>query len=122
MALYLWTNSALYLCFAIWMTLSPASTAKAVGYLSLSPSGRSEFLVIYGGLQLGLAAFFGLCAYRPSMSGAGVWLAVLLYAPIALYRVTTVIRFWPVERTTLVVGGLEVALFVWALILMARVR
>lgn len=111
-ATYLYANAVLYAVFAIWQTLSPWKTAAAVGYESLSASGRSEYLVVYGGLQLGLAAFFIFAAASPLWQRAGLMLAVCLYLPIVAYRTVTVIRFWPVGSTTLVVAGLEVALLI----------
>jgi len=119
-AAYLWLNAALYLIFAAWMTLLPERTARAVGYLTLSASGHSEFLVVYGGLQLGLAAFFAWCAWNGTMQRAGVVFALCLYAPIVLYRVITVAHFWPVERTTMIVGTLELILLLAAIAIFMR--
>jgi len=45
-AAYLYANAVMYAVFAVWMTLSPQRTAAALGYQSLSASGRSEYLVI----------------------------------------------------------------------------
>lgn len=116
-AAYLYLNAALYLVFAAWMTFSPWKTAATVGYESLSASGRSEFLVIYGGLQLGLAALFAFTAVVPAHRRFGLVVALCLYLPIVLYRIVTVARFWPVKSTTLVVGALEVGLLVAAVAL-----
>lgn len=38
-------------------------------------------------------------------------------APIVLYRIVTVVKFWPVKSTTLVVGALEVSLLIAAVAL-----
>lgn len=111
-AFYLYANAVLYAVFAIWQTLSPWKTAAAVGYESLSASGCSEYLVVYGGLQVGLAAFFVFAAASPAWQRAGLLLAVCLYLPIVAYRTITVIRFWPLSSTTLIVGCLEVALLI----------
>ena len=120
--IYLWINAALYLIFAVWMTLLPTRTAAAVGYISLDNSGRSEFLVVYGGLQLGLAGFFAWTAWQPPLQKTGVIFALCLYAPIVVYRLVTLGRFWPVSRTTLVVAILEVALLVGAVFLLGTMR
>jgi len=60
MSIYLYANAKLYPLFANRCTLTPYSTAGNLGYIALSNAGRSEHLVIYGGLQLGLAIAF-LC-------------------------------------------------------------
>ncbi len=105
-------NAALYLLFALWCTLSLSKTAATIGYEVLSASGRSEFLVVYGGLQLGLAALFAYTAANPQLQRPGVLIALFFYVPIVAYRVVTVLKFWPVRSATLYVGALEVLLLV----------
>jgi hypothetical protein len=117
-AAYLYLNAALYIVFAVWMSLAPWRTASAMGFEQLTSSGRSEYLVIYGGLQFGLAVFFGFMASASPMHRTGVLFALCLYAPIVLYRVITVWRFWPVKGLTLTVAALEVALLLGAAVLL----
>jgi hypothetical protein len=116
-AAYLYLNAALYLSFALWMTLNPWKTATGVGYEVLSSSGRSEYLVIYGGLQLGLAIFFAATAASAEWQRLGIIFALCLYAPVVLYRIITVMKFGPVKSTTLAVGGMELLLLLGAVIL-----
>ncbi len=117
---YLSFNAALYVLFAIWCTFAPAETAQQVGYTSLSRSGMSEYLVVYGGIELGLGALFFHCAR--SEPRFGLRLALALYLPIVAYRWTTLALQWPVTATTLAVGALETALLLVALALWARQR
>jgi hypothetical protein len=121
-AVYLYLNAALYLIFAIWMTLSPWKTAMSVGYESLSQSGKSEYLVIYGGLQLGFSIFYGLTAASPALQRSGLLFSLCLYAPLVVYRAVTVIKFWPVKSNTLIIGALEVALLLGAIVLSIRAK
>lgn len=118
---YLYFNAGLYAVFALWCTLAPTRTAQSVGYESLSRSGLSEFLVVYGGLELGLGLFFVYCVHAGAQR-AGLAFAVLLYGPIVVYRIATVARQWPVASTTLLVGMLECALLAAALALWWRQR
>ena len=120
MAVYLWLNSALYLLFAIWVTLSPWRTAANIGFEKLSAAGRSEYLVVYGGMELGFALFFAITALSDQYRRIGLIFALCLYVPIVLYRVITVPLFWPVASTTLVVAGLELVLLVWGAVLLLR--
>jgi hypothetical protein len=52
-AAYLWLNSILYALFALFCSLNINKTSQAVGFESLSNSGRSEYLTVYGGMELG---------------------------------------------------------------------
>jgi hypothetical protein len=113
-AAYLYLNAALYLLFAVWCTIAPSSTAKNLGYVSLTSAGRSEYLVIYGGLQIGLAVLFFLLARNPATLRLGLIISIGLYGPIVLYRITTVARFWPVAAMTVATGILELTLLIAA--------
>lgn len=119
-AVYLYGNAALYVVFAAWCTIARRSTSQGLGYEALSNSGHSEYLVVYGGLQLGLALFFGYVASQSGLHRAGLIFALALYAPIVLYRVVTVFSFWPVRGMTLGVAALEVALLLAAIALYVR--
>lgn len=114
---YLYLNALLYFTFGVWMTLSPWKTAASVGYQELSAGGRSEFLTIYGGLQIGLAAFFALAASVGEFHSAGVLFALCLYVPLVFYRAITIVKYWPVKNNTLMIGALELALALGAIAL-----
>jgi hypothetical protein len=124
MSVYLYINAALYAVFAVWCTLKPVNTAMSIGYASLTNGGRSEYLVIYGGLQAGLTVMYFLLARDAAFHRLGILISIGLYAPIVLYRVVTVWKFSPVATLTLATGALEVSLLVaaiWLAISSARV-
>lgn len=115
-ALYLWINAVLYAVLAAWCTLMPMQTSKAIGFLELSSSGKSEYAVIYGGMQFGFAFLFAWTA----LSGNhrfGLIFALSLYLPILLFRVISVTRLWPVSSATLLTGALEIVLLAAAMLL-----
>ncbi len=118
---YLYLNALLYASLAAWCTLFPQATASAVGYQVLSRSGQSEYLVIYGGLQLGMAFLFGYFAWTRQARN-GLVLSLAFYVPIVLYRAFTLAHLWPVERTTVLLAGLEWALLIAGVVLLARQR
>ena len=68
-AIYLWFNAALYALFALWCTLRHEATARAVGFVLPEPSGHSEYLVVFGGLQVGLAMFYAYIAMQAGLIG-----------------------------------------------------
>ena len=116
-AAYLWLNAALYAAFAAWCTLRWASTAQALGFGALDAGGRSEYLTVYGGLQLGLAIVFACTALRPELQRSGLLFALALYVPIVLFRAASAIGHWPLPRTTAAVAVLELVLLAAALAL-----
>ncbi len=114
---YLWVNAVLYFALVIWCSLKHLQTSKASGYVSLDNSGHSEYLVIYGGLQLGLAIFFAYLASVVPLHRTGLVFSLMLYVPIVIYRVVTVITYSPVSAVTWATGALEVLLLVGAVVL-----
>lgn len=119
--LYLYLNAVIFLALSAWCTLASAQTAKAIGYDGLSRSGISEYLVVYGGLQLGLGLFFLYCA-RAGQQHVGLIFALAIFGPLASYRVVTVARQWPVATTTLCTALLEIVLMVGAIALWWHTR
>lgn len=116
--LYFWANALLYCLFALWCTFRKEQTSLASGFTGINNSGWSEYLVIYGGLQLGLAAFFLYLALNSELNKAGLIFSLFLYLPIVVYRVVSIYKYWPVSPTTLAIAGMEIALLIWVSTLM----
>lgn len=120
-ALYLWINAILYAALAAWCTLMPKQTSQAIGFIELSASGRSEYAVIYGGMQFGFAFLFAWTA----LSGNhrfGLMFALALYVPIVLFRLVSVAKLWPVSSVTMMTAVLEVVLLAAAILLWVFLR
>ena len=118
--IYLWANAVIYILFALWCTFQKNQTAKASGYLTLNNSGWSEYLVIYGGLQFGLALFFAYLATNTELHQTGIFFALMLYIPIVLYRFFTIYKFRPVRPTTLAIASMEILLLIVAIVCFTR--
>ncbi|XAM01489.1 DUF4345 family protein [Phycisphaeraceae bacterium D3-23] len=88
--LFLAFNGVLYIALAAWCTIAPSKTATAIGFGIENSSAKSEYLTVYGGLELGMGLFFLLAAWRTGMVEAGLWFAALSYAALAIYRLITV--------------------------------
>lgn len=117
LALYLWINAIVYGALAIWCALAWRSTSAALGFAQLDGSGRSEYLTIYGGLQLGLGILFALSALRPEWHRHGLVLALALYGGIVAFRWISIATVGPVGRNTMILAVVETALLAWAAVL-----
>ena len=116
--IYFWINALLYFLFALWCTVRKEQTSMASGFTEINNSGWSEYLVIYGGLQLGLAAFFVYLAIHSEFYKIGLIFSLFLYFPIVIFRLISIYKFWPISTTTMVVGGMEIILLIWAFALL----
>ena len=117
---YLWLNAALYVLFAAATVLNPERLQRSIGYFTVDNSGSSEFLVIYAGLELGFAAFFGLAALRPALRRGAAWFALCLYGGIVAFRLPSLLMYHPVRTVTLVLAAGEVLLLLGAVLLVRR--
>ena len=116
--IYFWINALLYFLFALWCTVRKEQTSMASGFKEINNSGWSEYLVIYGGLQLGLAVFFVYLAMHNEFYKIGLIFSLFLYFPIVIFRLISIYKFWPISTTTMVIGGMEIILLIWAFALL----
>ena len=118
---YLWFNSALYLIFAVLCTLRVDKVTQAQGFLSIDSNGRCEYLTVYGGMELGFAAFFAICALKAEYRSAGILFALCMYIGIVSYRSACLLTLSDISVTTKVIAGLEVVLLIGAVLVFARI-
>lgn len=117
---WLTLNALLYLALGVWCTLNPAGTATAIGYDLTNGSARSEYLTVYGGLEIGMAAFFAICAWRPDLRQAGLLFGVLSYGGIVLWRAITAFTMAEAGSFPRIMLPIEGLLFASALFLYLR--
>lgn len=113
MMIYLWVDAVLYSVFGVRCTLTLKASCMGIGYERINSGSTSEYQTVYGWLQLGLALFMGWCAYSPSMQKTLILLALMLYAPIVIFRWLSIATVWPVSASTLSLGTLESGWLVW---------
>lgn len=117
---YLWLNCGLYVIFALWCTLRPEQTSTFLGLDPRGWKGLSEYVAVYGGLEAGLAAFFGLAALRPTFQEPALWLAALLYGGLVVFRSIVWVRSGFAIGTSTGALALELALGLVAVVLLIR--
>lgn len=119
---YLILNAVVYAGLAALCTFRDESSAHGCGYTKLTPGGRSEYLTVYGGLQMGVALAYFCAALNPAFVRPAILFSVCLYAPIVLYRVITVLAFKVRAPVTLGTGALEVFMLGFAIVLAVHGR
>jgi hypothetical protein len=74
-----------FLGFGVWMLLDPAALEK-IGIGTSSKVGLVELRAFYGGMEIGLGLFLGLCLLKPEWQVAGLWLVLLANGGAGLAR------------------------------------
>ena len=104
-----------YILLAAWCVAKPGQTSNSVG-LTLQPgSGQSEYLVVYGGLQLGLGLFFLWPLIRSDAEQAVLVLCVVLHGCLVLMRTSSLLMYSGIQPTTYYLAGVEWAIFLGSL-------
>lgn len=107
-AAFLWINAVMYVGFAVWCTVLPTKTAGAIGFTFAKASAKSEYVTVYGGLEMGMALFFLFAALSPSLRTAGLLFALVLYGCLALWRIGTVLTMEGIGTFPYVMLSIEV--------------
>jgi hypothetical protein len=70
----------------IWFLATPATALSAVGFTLNDAAALTEARAMYGGYELGTAAFLYACAREPGWRRAGLTLAILVLGGLGLTR------------------------------------
>ena len=100
-----------YLVLALWCLAKPAQTAESVGFTLSRGSGQSEYLVLYGGLQLGLALLFLQPLWRPERLVPMLEVCTVLHGCLVAIRVVSLLVYTGIGSTTYVLAGIEWVIF-----------
>ncbi len=121
---YLGIVGILYFGLAIWCSLDPVTTSKAVGFQLQGASGQSEFLTVYGGLEFGLA----LILIWPWLDGQSLRFSLLactlVHGSLVVFRTLSFGMFGAPERMTyqLAIGEWIIFLTSLALLLSDQIK
>lgn len=111
-----------YIALAVWCSVAPKQTSQSVGF-SLTPgSGQSEFLVVYGGLELALGIIFLWPVWRPQEVAFPLLACLIIHGCLVLFRSVSFFVFDGISRMTYGLAAVEWIIFLGAAILWWRQR
>lgn len=105
--IFLAAIGAAYLLLAGWCIASPRSTAAAVGFDLQRGSGQSEYLTVYGGLQLGVGLFFLWPLIQRDTTHSALIACLCMHAAIVVFRTISFVRYSGISSTTYMLAGVE---------------
>lgn len=113
---YLHVLGVAYIISGLWCIFDASGTAAGLGLGFSAPRGISEYITVYGGLQLGLAALFLAAGRIPELTRAVTFYAAFQHTLLASLRGATWLMYggenrlyltvWAVEITAAVIGWL----------------
>ena len=120
MRAYLIVDAVHYLFLGIWCTVDPDGTSGAIGFAFQTAAARSEYITVYGGLEVGLGLWFALAAWRPVWRAPAVGFAACLYGALALFRLGTLLTIEGLGTFPWVMFAIEVPMALLAVWLLRR--
>ena len=98
----------------------PDKTSKAVGFTLQAGSGQSEFLTVYGGLELAIGITFMWPLYRPAEIASSLFLCLLIHGCLVAFWTVSFVLYNGIPTTTLALAVTEWIICVGAAILYWR--
>ena len=90
----------LYVLLGLYCSLLPSRASKSVGFGLNGGSGQSEFLTVYGGLEIGMGLVFLLPLLRPTETEFALRACLLIHGCLVLFRTIGFFVFRNFESTT----------------------
>lgn len=112
--IFLAVIGVLYVLLAGYCALLPEKASKAVGFNLQPGAGQSEFLTIYGGLELALGILFLWPLFRPGEVSFPLLACLVVHGCLVLFRTAGFFLFRDIPTTTYYFAATEWAIFLVA--------
>jgi len=112
--IFLAVIGVLYVLLAGYCAVLPEKAAKAVGFELRPGSGQSEFLTIYGGLELGLGILFLWPLFRPGEISFPLLACLVVHGCLVLFRTAGFLLYRGIPPTTYYFAASEWVIFLGA--------
>ena len=113
---------AAYLGLGIWCAVAPEQTSTAVGFELRPGQGQSEFLTVYGGLEVALGLMFLRPLYKRDELASSLLTCLLIHGCLVVFRTVGFVIYTGFQPTTYGLAGLEWAIFLAAAALSITVK
>ena len=108
--------------YGVVFFIAPTMLAELVGLEFTNPNAAVEIRSFYGGLELGIAAFLLISAWRTALVPAGILLCALAFSCAGAARLLGVLQYGSEGPSQPLVGVIELAFaFVCAWLTIRRI-
>ncbi len=90
----------LYLALALWCAADPQTTSNKIGFELHPGSGQSEFVTVYGGLEVGMFLVFIMPLFWAQSQRFALMACLLIHASLVLFRTHSYFRFADIDAFT----------------------
>lgn len=108
----------LYVYLAVWCSVQPVETSRLVGFQLVPGSGQSEFLTVYGGLELGLALILLWPLLRADATQQALINCTLIHGCLVFFRSAGFVLYSGIEQMTWKLAAGEWVIFLFGCVLL----
>lgn len=113
-------NAIGFLAIGVYFLFWVESGAQSLGIGFQKAQGLTDFRATYGGMCLGIGAFFAFAVFAPAVRPAAGWLGIFLYAGLGLTRAVGMVTDGSAGQLLYTLLALEIILFVGCLVSILR--
>lgn len=99
--IFLTVVGLMYAGLAMWCAIDPKTTSEKVGFGLNGGSGQSEFVTVYGGLEMGMALVFWMCWWNKEATTFSLLACTAIHLCLVLFRSYSYFAFSDIGRMTI---------------------
>ena len=116
-SLFCYVVGLMYLALGMWCAISPEKTSAVVGFELIGGAGMSEFLTVYGGLEIGMGMIFLLPFFGERFLEYTLLVCVLIHANLVFFRTLSFVFYSDIGSGTYKLAIGEWVIFLLGIIL-----
>ncbi len=105
---------AIYAALAVWCSVAPGKTSETVGLQIKPGAGQSEFLTVYGGLEMALGIVFFWPLFRQEFTAYALLVCLIVHACLVVFRTIGFFLYPGIPSTTYGFAASEWLIFLLA--------
>ncbi|MEW4488174.1 DUF4345 family protein [Thalassoglobus sp. JC818] len=109
-----------YIGLGVWCSIAPQATSDSVGFVLQPGQGQSEFLTVYGGLEVALGLIFLWPLLKRDDTRISLAICLVVHSSLVLFRSIGFFIYTGFETTTYSLAATEWVIFLIAAILFSK--
>lgn len=115
-------SGVIYSLLGLWCSFNHRSVSGQMGYALPNPTAEAEFIVVYGGLEIGIGLFLLLSACQAPLQKAALYFVAILHSSLVLARLSTIVAFSGYDSVIYNLLAVEAFLALVAIVLVVKAK
>ncbi|MEC7564990.1 MAG: hypothetical protein VX738_04835 [Planctomycetota bacterium] len=119
---FLFTTGIIYIALGFWCAILPQQSSEAVGFKLQTGQGQSEFLTVYGGLEVGIGLLFLVPILMHGDLRTVLLGCLVIHAGLVCFRTISFCLYTGLIPTTYMLAAVEWLIFLSSGLLFCRYK